>query len=181
MRNEEFSVAPQFFVALPVRMPGTPIRPSETNWPAGFCKSGCQAPPRDAPSGSALGRWAHRNQQIEANAMARILVTEAAASIMDSGRDRRPSQRSGAGAVPRVRGGRQGKRGMKMKLEMKRTVTRASRSVCVGSSFLILCSLISNDNGLGRESPPNPLHRSGRPEILTRPRQLGSPNWAIQS
>ncbi len=55
-------VAPGFFVALPVRMPGTPIRPSETNRLAGDGESGCQAPPRDAPSGSAVGRWARRSQ-----------------------------------------------------------------------------------------------------------------------
>ena len=63
-----FFVAPRFFVALPVRMPGTPIRPSETNRPAGFGESGCQAPPRDAPSGSAVGRRARRSQCVEVNA-----------------------------------------------------------------------------------------------------------------
>ncbi len=48
--------APRLVVALPVRMPGTPIRPSETNRLAGVGESGCQAPPRDAPSESASGR-----------------------------------------------------------------------------------------------------------------------------
>ena len=38
-------------IALPVRLPGTPIRLNEMNHCVDFGESGCQAPPRDGDSG----------------------------------------------------------------------------------------------------------------------------------
>jgi len=48
-------------MALPVRLPGTPIRPNEPNRFVDNDESGCQAPPGYAPSRGALGTWARLN------------------------------------------------------------------------------------------------------------------------
>ena len=77
-------IAPRISSRSPSRMPGTPIRLKLTNTPTHDGESGCQAPPKNAPSGSATGVSARRRPKIESATRCSAAVSAAILELLHS-------------------------------------------------------------------------------------------------